>query len=62
MIQQHAKPAPSARPVPCALDRHLGPFEKVDELAAFLGTEWYVCRACRSPLTRRTALSQRCAA
>jgi len=61
--QPRPTPAPAARPaVPCRLDRHLGPFEPIDELRGWLGTEWYNCSACRSTLTRDTALSQRCAA
>ena len=56
------KPAPARPAVPCAFDRHLGPFEMLDELRGWLGTDWYNCAACRSTLTRATALSQRCAA
>ncbi|HEU0054737.1 MAG TPA: hypothetical protein VFQ39_16235 [Longimicrobium sp.] len=48
--------------VRCVLDRHLGPFEPLPELAGFLGTDWYCCLACRSPLTRVTVLAQRAAA
>ena len=50
----HAPLAPlPAPPVPCGMDRHVGPFEPVEELASFLGTSWYCCRACRSVVTRR---------
>jgi hypothetical protein len=55
-----ARPAP--RPVPCALDRHLGPFEQIPELAGWLGADWCLCRGCRSTLTTATALRQRSAA
>jgi hypothetical protein len=48
--------------VRCALDRHLGPFTPLPELAGFLGTDWYCCHACRSPLTRVTVFAQRSAA
>ena len=34
----------------------------IDELRGWLGTDWYNCSACRSTLTRDTALSKRCAA
>jgi hypothetical protein len=60
-----ARPRPRAaapRPVPCALDHHLGPFEEFPELDGWLGTDWCVCRACRSTLTVHTALRQRAAA
>ncbi|HKP74523.1 MAG TPA: hypothetical protein VJT67_03225 [Longimicrobiaceae bacterium] len=57
---QAARPAP--RPVPCALDRHLGPFESIPELANWLGADWCLCRACRATLTTATALRQRAAA
>jgi hypothetical protein len=53
---------PSARPVPCALDRHFGPFETLPELKGWLGTDWYNCRACRSTITHATLLSQKSAA
>lgn len=43
-------PAP---PVPCGMDRHVGPFEPVEELASFLGTDWFCCRSCSSMVTRR---------
>jgi hypothetical protein len=42
-------------PVPCAMDRHVGPFEPVEELATFLGTSWYCCRSCEALVTRRNA-------
>ena len=32
------------RPVLCALDRHLGPFEAIPELASWLGADWCLCR------------------
>lgn len=57
-----SRPVPTARRVPCALDRHLGPFETLPELRGWLGTDWYNCRSCRSTVTRDTALSQKCAA
>ena len=57
---QAARPAP--RPVLCALDRHLGPFEQIPELAGWLGADWCLCRGCRSTLTTATALRQRSAA
>jgi len=59
---QTATLAPSARPVPCGLDRHFGPFEFIPELRGWLGTDWCQCRACRSTITRDTALKQRHAA
>lgn len=45
-------PAP---PVPCGMDRHVGPFEPVEELASFLGTSWFCCRACQAMVTRSNA-------
>jgi len=59
-----AHPAPRAAPqsVLCALDRHLGPFEQIPELAGWLGADWCLCRGCRSTLTTATALRQRAAA
>jgi hypothetical protein len=59
-----ARPAPRAVPQPvlCALDRHLGPFEQIPELAGWLGADWCLCRGCRSTLTTATALRQRAAA
>jgi hypothetical protein len=53
---------PVGRKVPCALDRHLGPFEALPELDGWMGTDWYSCRACRSTITLATALSQLVAA
>ena len=56
-------PRPAPRPaVLCALDRHLGPFEQIPELAGWLGADWCLCRGCRSTLTTATALRQRSAA
>jgi hypothetical protein len=60
-------PPRDARPAPlpavlCALDRHLGPFEQIPELAGWLGADWCLCRGCRSTLTTATALRQRSAA
>jgi hypothetical protein len=52
----------AARPVPCALDRHLGPFDPIPELDGWLAADWCVCRACRSTITATTALKQRSAA
>lgn len=52
-------PAP---PVPCGMDRHVGPFEPVEELASFLGTDWFCCRSCSSMVTRRNARGARVAA
>lgn len=54
--------APAAAPVRCALDRHLGPFEEIPELAGWLGADWCQCRACRSTLTVGTAYRQKHAA
>jgi hypothetical protein len=52
----HALLAPSAAPpVPCGMDRHVGPFEPVEELASFLGTSWFCCRSCKAVVTRRNA-------
>ncbi len=51
-----------ARPAPCALDHHMGPFESIPELDGWLGADWCLCRACRSTLTTWTALRQRSAA
>lgn len=45
----------AAPPVPCGMDRHVGPFEPVEELASFLGTSWFCCRACNAVVTRRNA-------
>ena len=59
------QPAPHAAPartVRCALDRHFGPFEPLEELAGWMGTDWYNCSACRSTITRNTALARRSAA
>ena len=50
------------RLVPCALDRHLGPFEAIPELGSFLGADWCLCRGCGATLTTATALRQRSAA
>ncbi|HYW13779.1 MAG TPA: hypothetical protein VE871_17585 [Longimicrobium sp.] len=52
-------PAP---PVPCGLDRHVGPFEPLEEMADFLGTDWFCCRSCRAMVTRRNARGARVAA
>ena len=57
-----AAAAPHGSPVPCALDRHLGPFEGIPELGGWLGTDWYVCRRCRSTITLATVAAQRPAA
>jgi hypothetical protein len=54
-------PAPGAG-VPCALDRHAGPFEPVEELRGRLGTDWYRCRCCRALVTRLHAGPERAAA
>lgn len=66
MLHTAAPPRSAApvatRPVPCSLDRHLGPFEPIPELAGWLGAEWTLCRACRSTLTTATALRARSAA
>ena len=67
VIQSALKPLPqplrpTPRPVPCALDRHLGPFESIPELAGWLGADWCLCRGCRATLTTATALRQRAAA
>ncbi|HEY0014731.1 MAG TPA: hypothetical protein VGC13_00370 [Longimicrobium sp.] len=43
---------PPPAPV-CGMDRHVGPFEPLGELASFLGTDWFCCRACRATVTRR---------
>ncbi len=45
-------PAP---PVPCGMDRHVGPFEPVEELSSFLGPSWSCCRSCRAVVTRGNA-------
>lgn len=42
-------------PARCAMDRHLGPFEPLDELRDWLGTDWFQCRCCRATVTRRNA-------
>ena len=63
MIHPAAPPAATRTAfVPCALDRHLGPFERLPELGGLLGSDWYRCAACRSPLTQHTVLAQRSAA
>jgi hypothetical protein len=51
VLPAHTVPA-SGAPAPCALDRHVGPFDPVEELRGALGTDWYRCRRCRSLLTR----------
>jgi hypothetical protein len=55
-----ANPAMFGTPLPppppaCGMDRHVGPFEPLGELRAFLGTDWFCCRACRSTVTARNA-------
>lgn len=50
------------RSVPCGLDLHAGPFDDVEELRGYLGTDWYRCRCCRSLVTRRNAGPERAAA
>lgn len=42
-------------PAPCGMDSHVGPFEAVDELRAWLGTDWFHCRSCRAMVTRGNA-------
>jgi hypothetical protein len=37
------------------MDRHVGPFEPLEEMADFLGTDWFCCRSCRAMVTRRNA-------
>ncbi|HEX5725337.1 MAG TPA: hypothetical protein VFX98_07710 [Longimicrobiaceae bacterium] len=62
MIQPDLRVPPAGQPVRCILDRHLGPFEPIEELAGWLGTDWFNCRVCHSTVTAATAASQRCAA
>ena len=57
-----ATSADAAKPVPCAFDRHFGPFEPLEELTGWMGTDWFNCRACRSTLTRATVSSAKTAA
>jgi hypothetical protein len=45
----------SAAAVPCALDRHFGPFEALEPLHGWLGTDWFTCRGCRAVVTRANA-------
>lgn len=56
------RPQPAGAPVRCALDRHLGPFQPLPELRAWLGAEWFQCKTCRSTITRATASAARIAA
>ena len=66
MAPTHTAPlAPAVstvRRTTCVLDRHFGPFEPLEELAGWMGTDWYNCSACRSTITRDTALARRSAA
>lgn len=61
MIVQPRTPAPAPQParsgglIPCGLDRHFGPFEALDPLRGWLGTDWYTCRCCRAVVTRANA-------
>ena len=55
VLPANLAPLATSQVVPCGLDRHLGPFEPLEEMADFLGTSWYCCRACRSLVTRRNA-------
>ena len=48
--------------VPCALDRHFGPFLELPELKGWLGADWCTCGSCRSTIALATAASQRIAA
>lgn len=54
VLPAHLAPlAPLAPPpAPCGMDRHVGPFEPVEELASWLGTDWFCCRSCRAMVTR----------
>jgi hypothetical protein len=52
LVNLPASPAPA---VPCGLDRHLGPFEAMEELRDWLGTDWFHCRSCRAMVTRGNA-------
>jgi hypothetical protein len=54
LVSMHSPLAGSL--VPCGLDRHFGPFEPMDGLGAFLGTEWFTCRGCRALVTRANAV------
>jgi hypothetical protein len=61
MIVQPRTPSPTVSPprpgglIPCGLDRHFGPFEALDPLRGWLGTDWYTCRGCRSVVTHANA-------
>ena len=55
MIKPDLRPRPAGAPVPCALDRHLGPFRLVPELVGWMGTDWLQCLSCNSTVTRATA-------
>lgn len=46
--------------IPCGMDRHVGPYEHLDDLDGFLGAGWCRCGSCGSVITLRT--SQRNAA
>ena len=61
VLPRNLSEAPGAR-VPCGLDMHLGPFEPLDELRAWLGTDWFCCRQCRAVVTRANATARRVAA
>lgn len=60
-----ANPAMFGTPAPppprCGMDAHLGPFEPIDELSDFLGTDWFCCRSCRATVTRGNTISRRVA-
>ena len=45
---------PLAPMMACAMDRHLGPYEPLAELAGWLGAEWCRCRCCGSSVTQAT--------
>jgi hypothetical protein len=44
-------------PTPCAR-RHVGPFDPRPELDGWLGTDWVLCRECRTTVTSWTAQRQ----
>lgn len=50
ILARLAPPAPR-----CGMDRHVGPFEPLDELRDWLGADWVCCQACRSTITSRNA-------
>ena len=49
-----AAPLPLTGTLACAMDRHVGPYESLPELAGWIGADWCRCRCCGSAITRAT--------